>query len=145
MRLFFFFEIVIFILLQLDDAISNLRSLTDKIELENVNSIANQDAQFSSFAAKKAKIQSLLAGPQQAVINRGEQRALCDREVSSIQQLKDVVAKAVERGHAIAEMRREQSKHYTEMTLTVKRLTQRNVDTLNEVRRASHERQMIRI
>jgi len=118
---------------KLDDTIANLRSLMDHVQLENVNALANQDAIQSSYASKKALIQSMLAGPQQAVIARSEQRLLCDREVKSLGELDGIVGKASQRGDEISRMRQQQSAHYTDMTSTIKELTRRNMDSLSQI------------
>jgi len=118
---------------KLEDTISNLRSLMDHIEMENVNSVANQDAVVSSYASKKALVESMIAGPQQAIIARTEQRQMCEREVKALNDLDGVVGKAIQRSHDIAEMRTQQSSSYVDMTSTIKQLTQKNIVTLQQV------------
>lgn len=117
----------------LESTISNLRTLMDHIELENVNAVAVQDATSSSYASKKALIESMLAVPQQAVIARGEQRGLCEREVKALLKLEGIVGEAINRGDTITKMRGDQAAHYTQMTSTIKSLTQKNIETLDEV------------
>jgi hypothetical protein len=118
---------------KLDDTISNLRALMEHSQMENVNSVANQDALTSSYASKKALIESLLAGPQQAVVARAEERLLCDKEVRALEQLEGIVGGAVERGHSISQMRKDQAAHYTDMTETIKKLNLKNLATLDQV------------
>jgi len=124
---------------KLEDTISNLRALMDHIEMENINSVANQDAVGSSYASKRALVESMIAGPQQAVIARTEQRQLCDREVKALSELDGIVGKAIERSREIAVMRGQQASSYVDMTNTIKQLTQKNIITLQEVTRLLKE------
>jgi hypothetical protein len=118
---------------KLEDTISNLRVLMDNIAMENVNSVANQDAVGSSYSSKKAQIESMLAVPQQAVIARTEQRQMCDHEVKALSELEGIVGKAIQRGREISELRTQQSNHYSDMTNTIRQLTKKNIDTLAQV------------
>jgi len=118
---------------ELNQRSDEMRNLLDGFQLEDVNSVANQDAIDASFASKKAHIQSMIAVPQQSVIARTEQRQMCDHEVKALSDLDGIVGKAIQRGGEISQLRSQQSSHYSDMTNTIRQLTQKNIDTLAQV------------
>jgi len=119
----------------LDSSISNLRGVLDRLEMENVNAVAVHEAQTSTYAAKKATLQSMLAGPQQAVAERLQQRQLCDKQVKALEQLSGSLSSSVEQVQALTRIRHEQAAHHTQITSAAKDLTLKNKATLDQIRR----------
>eukprot|EP00301_Raphidiophrys_heterophryoidea_P019299 c4258_g1_i1.p1 GENE.c4258_g1_i1~~c4258_g1_i1.p1 ORF type:complete len:438 (+),score=141.66 c4258_g1_i1:59-1315(+) len=117
----------------LDTNINNLRLIVDRLEIENVNAQSVKQAQGSAFMAKRAQIRSMLSIPQQAVIERLEQRQLCDKHVKALEQLAGMVNTSVGHVMELTEVRKQQMQHHVTVTQAAKSLTQLNRHTLEKI------------
>lgn len=118
---------------QLDTSIGNLLGVVDRLVMENADAISNQEALTSSYLAKKSEIEGKLAVPQQQLRARFEQRQLCDKAEKAMGRLDDIVKNGLDREKQISEMREYQSTHYSDMTSTMKLLTEKNQRTLYKI------------
>eukprot|EP00301_Raphidiophrys_heterophryoidea_P003985 c11770_g4_i2.p1 GENE.c11770_g4_i2~~c11770_g4_i2.p1 ORF type:complete len:393 (-),score=148.47 c11770_g4_i2:106-1245(-) len=117
----------------MDSTISNLRGVLDRLEMENVNDVAVQEAQTSSYASKRAQIQSMLALPQQAIAQRLQERQLCEKRAKSLQELTVTLASSIERTQQLVRVRQEQATHYSQTTTATKEITAKNKVTLAKI------------
>jgi len=118
---------------QLDASIGNLLNIADRLVMENADAISNDEALMSAYLAKKSEIDGKLAVPQQQLLLRYEERQLCEKEEKAMSKLHEVVINGLNREKQISDMRATQSAHYLSMTNTMRALTERNQQILNQI------------
>jgi hypothetical protein len=118
---------------QLDNTISDLRTVADRIALENINAAAIREASEANFRSKETELLSQLAIPQQAIETRKQQRTLCEGEVAALIDLQTSVGKAIDHGKAVSRIREDQSVRFHEASVVAKRLTDRTRAALDKI------------
>eukprot|EP00301_Raphidiophrys_heterophryoidea_P003986 c11770_g5_i1.p1 GENE.c11770_g5_i1~~c11770_g5_i1.p1 ORF type:complete len:404 (-),score=137.48 c11770_g5_i1:106-1266(-) len=117
----------------MDGSIANLRGVLDRLEMENVNAAAVHEAQTATYASKRAQLQSLLAMPQQAVIQRLQESQLCEKHTKALGELSGMLSSSLERVQQLVQVRREQATHYAQITTAAKELTEQNKAALTKI------------